>query len=130
MGPSVPSRGHRLQLEGHPPPSGASLLSDKKKEPKPKLFGPDIFRWGGGLPCEGVGAEKFGMSLETKETKLFWRDNPGFCWDIPEVPEKFEKKSLCSIFVPYFSCLIVGRGSGAFNCEGSGVCLRPGPQLA
>ena len=32
------------------------------------------------------------MSLETRETKLFRRDIPGFCRDIPEVPEKFEKQ--------------------------------------
>ena len=56
---------------------------------------------GGGLPREGVGAEKFGMSLETRETTLFWRDIPGFCRDIPDVPKKFEKISLCSILVPY-----------------------------
>ena len=31
-----------------------------------------LFRWGGGLPCEGVGAKKFGMSLD--------------CRDIPEIP--------------------------------------------
>ena len=41
------------------------------------------------------------MSLKTQGIKLFGRDIPGFCRDIPEVPEKFEKKSLCSIFVPY-----------------------------
>ena len=57
--------------------------------------------WGGDLPCDGVGAKKFGMSLETRETKLVWRDIPGFCWDIPVVPEKLEKKSLCSVFGPY-----------------------------
>ena len=75
--------------------------SGTKKEPKPKLLSPDIFWWGGGLPREGVGAKKFGMSLETQGIKLFWRDIPGFCRDIPEAPEKFEKKKgLCSIFVP------------------------------
>ena len=41
---------------------------------------------------KGVGAKKLGMSLETRETKLFWRDIPGCGRDIPEVPEKFEKK--------------------------------------
>ena len=66
--------------------------SGTKKEPKPKLSSPDIFWWGGGLPREGVGAKKFGMSLETQGIKLFWRDIPGFCRDIPEAPEKFEKK--------------------------------------
>ena len=35
---------------------------------------------------------KFGMFLETRETKLFWPNIPGFCWDIPAVPEKFEKQ--------------------------------------
>ena len=70
-------------------------FSGKKKEPKPKLLGPDILGWGGGLPREGGGGKKFGMSLETREIKLFWRDIPGFCR-----PEKFEKKSLGSIFVP------------------------------
>ena len=71
-----------------------------KKEPKPKLFGPDIFQWGRGLPRERVGAKKFDTSLETREIKLFGRDIPGFCRDIPGAPEKFEKKSLCSISVP------------------------------
>ena len=32
------------------------------------------------------------MPLETREIKLFGRDIPGFCRDIPEAPEKFEKK--------------------------------------
>ena len=69
------------------------INSGTKKEPKPKLFGPDIFRWGRGLPREGVGAKKFGMSLETREIKLFvGRDIPGFCRDVPAVPEKIEKK--------------------------------------
>ena len=61
---------------------------------------PNILWWCGGLLCEGVGAKKFGMSLETLETKLFGRDIPGICRDIPGAPEKFEEKSLCSIFVP------------------------------
>ena len=61
--------------------------SGKKKEPKPKLFGPDIFGWGGGLPREGVGAKKFGMSFETQGNQTFCRDIPGFCRHIPEVPD-------------------------------------------
>ena len=68
------------------------LKSGTKNEPKPKLLSLDIFRWGRGLPHEGVGAKKFGMPLETREIKLFGRDIPGFCWDIPGAPEKFEKK--------------------------------------
>ena len=60
------------------------LNSGKKKERKPKLFGPDIFvGWGGGLPREGVGAKKFGMSFEAQGIQTFSRDIPGFCQDIP-----------------------------------------------
>ena len=66
-------------------------LSGTKKEPKPKLLSPDVFRWGGGLPRERVGAKKFGMSLETQGIKLL-AGYPGICRDIPEAPEKFEKK--------------------------------------
>ena len=77
------------------------LCSGTKKEPKPKFFGPDISRSGWGLPREGVGAKKFGMSLEIRQIKLFGRDIPGFCRDIPAAPEKFEKKRLCPIFGPY-----------------------------
>ena len=77
--------------------------SGTKKEPKPKLLSPDIFWWGGGLPREWVGAKKFGMSLETREIKLFWRDIPGFCRDIPEAPEKFEKKMF-----GFNSCSLIG----------------------
>ena len=86
----------------HPRPSYLRcqplFLSCKKKEPKPKLFGPDIFQWGRGLPRERVGAKKFDMSLEAREIKLFGRDIPGFCRDIRGRPEKFEKKKVCVQF--------------------------------
>ena len=39
----------------------SSPMSGKKKEPKPKLFDPDFFGWGGGLPREGLGIKKFGI---------------------------------------------------------------------
>ena len=70
------------------------LISGTKKEPKPEFFSLDISWWGGGLPREGTGAKKFGMSLETQGIKLFCWDIPGFCRDIPEAPEKFEKKKV------------------------------------
>ena len=81
--------------------------SGRKKERKPKLFGPDIFQWGRGLPRERVGAKKFDTSLETREIKLLGRDIPGFCRDIPEVPEKFENKKK---FVFNFRSLIEEAG--------------------
>ena len=45
--------------------------SGTKKENKPKLSSPDIFRWGRGLPREGMGAKKFDMSFETRENNFF-----------------------------------------------------------
>ena len=51
------------------------------------------------------------MPLETRETKLFWRDIPGFCRDIPEAPEKFEKKK----FVFNFRSLAKGDRQEEFD---------------
>ena len=69
-----------------------ALNLGKTKEPKPNLFVQDIFGWGGGLPREGVGAKKFGMSFETQGNQTTWRDILGFCRDVLGAPEKFEKK--------------------------------------
>ena len=49
------------------------------------------------------GAKKLGMSLETREIKLFWWDIPGLCWDILAVPEKFEEKSCVQFLAPTVS---------------------------
>ena len=46
-----------------------------------------------------MGAKKFDMCLETREIKLFGRDIPGVCWDIPELTEKVEKKKVCVQFL-------------------------------
>ena len=48
-----------------------------EKEHKLKLLSPDLFRWGGVLPREGVGAKKFGVSLKTKEIQTFLAGCPG-----------------------------------------------------
>ena len=78
-----------------------TLKSGKKKEPKPKLFGPDIFGWGGGFARDGVGAKKFGMSFETQGYQTFWRDIPVFAGISRGRPKSLRKKGLCSILVPY-----------------------------
>ena len=75
-----------------------------REEHKPKLLSPDIFRWGRGLPPEGVGAKKFGMSLETREIKHFGRDVLGFSRDIPGAAEKFEKKGCVQCSSPRENC--------------------------
>ena len=68
----VPGRDSHAKLTGE-----ITLKSGKKKEHKPKLSSPDIFRWGGGLQREGVGAKKFGKPLEAREIKLFLAGYPG-----------------------------------------------------
>ena len=71
-----------------------------KKEPKPKLFDPDRFRWGRGLSHEGVGAKKLSMSLETREIKLFGGGkSPDSAGISRRCPKSLRRKSLCSILV-------------------------------
>ena len=60
----------------------SSVPCQEKKEHRPKLLGPDFLQWGGGLPREGVGVKKFGMSLETREHKLFG----GISQDVAGIP--------------------------------------------
>ena len=112
--PSAPRQTGEIQAKNFmtrfyrgPPPSPLVLglpreyqcyQSGKKKEPKPKSFGPGMFGWGGGLPR---GPKTSVCHSKPGTSKLFWRDIPGFCWDIPAVPEKFDKQKVCgSIFGP------------------------------
>ena len=70
------------------------LRSGTKKEPKPKLLSPDIFWWGGVFHVKGWVPKSSACPSK--------RGIPGFCREIPEAPEKFEKKKrLGSIFGPY-----------------------------
>ena len=86
-----------------------TFFQARKEKHKPKLSSPDILRWDRGLPREGLGAKKFGMCLGIGEMKLFGRDIPGFCWDIPGGARTVRtKKSLCSIFGPYSFTQSVG----------------------
>ena len=79
-----------------------------------------MFRWGGGLPCEGVGAKKFGVSFETQGSQTFWRDIPGFCPDIPGAPKKFEKKEFLFNFWSPVEC----RKWGFKICSSQGRSTR------
>ena len=49
---------------------------------------------------KGWGPKSSVCPSKPRETKLFWRDIPGFCRDIPEAPEKFEKKMFGFSFWP------------------------------
>ena len=79
--------------------AAAQRVQARKKEHKLKLLGPDIFRWSGGFPHEGVGAKSSASPSKFRKTN--------FSVGYPEilvgtsrgVPENFERKtSLCSIF--------------------------------
>ena len=55
-------QGHKIVSEFRKPGT--------KKEHKPKLLGPDMFRWGGGLPCGSVCASKPGKPNMTQNYYL------------------------------------------------------------
>ena len=69
---------------------GACLYrSAKKRKHTLKLFAPDIFGWGGGLPRDEVGAKKLRMPLETQGNETLGWISRDFCRVVPEAPEKF-----------------------------------------
>ena len=63
------------------------------------------------------------MSLETREIKVFWRDLPGFCRDIPAVPEKFENKKVC---VQFSSPNFAERSAFSNRCDFTVISNRCG----
>ena len=65
-----------------------SFLTKEENEPKPKLFGTDSFGLGGGLPHEGVGAEKFGMSPRNQGNQTFLAGYPGILLGYPRGARK------------------------------------------
>ena len=103
-----------------------------KKEPKPKLLSPDIFWWGGGLPREGVGAKKFGMSLETQGIKLSSilrgpgktgvrsRGVPRF-YRPPASRTPRDRTPAASLTAPFFACCGHEKGWEGGGVEGGGV---------
>ena len=77
-----------------------SKVQGRKRNPNPNFLvrissgGVGVFR------VNGWGPKKFGMSFETQGNQTFGRDVPGFCRDIPELPEKFEKRKFVFNFWP------------------------------
>ena len=80
-------------------------LQGKKRNPNPNFLIQIFSGRVGVFHVKGWGPKSSVCPSKPRETKLFRRDIPRFCLDIPGVPEKFEKKSLCSILVPYLSTL-------------------------
>ena len=55
---------------------------------------------GGGFHTKGWGPKSSVCHSKPRETKRFGGNSRDFCRDIPQVPEKFEKKCPCSILAP------------------------------
>ena len=73
---------------------------------KINFWGPETARWGGGLPREGVVAEKFVPSLESLSSLDFEERNPICAGNFagmsgtPGGVRKVCEKSFCAFFVP------------------------------
>ena len=63
--------------EGAPDTENPSCIQAGKKSTKINLLGPEIARWDGGLPREGVGVEKFVPSLKSLISLVFEGGNLG-----------------------------------------------------
>ena len=73
------------------PEHGSERSQGRKRNPNPNLL-VRIFSGGVGVfHVKGWGPKSSVCPSKPRE-KLFWRDIPGFCWDTPGVPEKFEEK--------------------------------------
>ena len=92
---------HRVPARWGDPARGIPTPKHQaRKRTKPKLLSPDIFWWGGGLPREGVGAKKFGMSLENPGNQTFLAGIRDFAGISQKRPKSLRKKCLGSILVP------------------------------
>ena len=78
-----------------------TLLSGTKKEHKPTLLSTDIFRWGRGLPREGVGPKSSMCPSKPGKSNFFGGISQDFAGISRKCPKSLRKKSLCSIFAPY-----------------------------
>ena len=103
----------------------------KEKSPDLKLLCPDIFWWGGGLSREGVGPKGSACPSKPRKTKHLGGVSRDFGWDIPGVPEKFEKESVefCAPSCIYFGIvlaqvLISLRSSRAVFRPDKACCLK------
>ena len=70
----------------------AAKVQGRKRNPNPNFL-VRIFSSGVGVfHVNGWGPKSSICPSKHRESNFFWRDIPGFCRDIPGVPEKFEKK--------------------------------------
>ena len=78
-------------------------IQARKRNPNPNFL-VRIFSGGVGVfHMKGWGPKSSVCPSKPRETKLLGGISRGYCWDIPGVPEKFEKKGLCSILVSHAS---------------------------
>ena len=92
-----------------------------QKRAQTRTFGSGYLPVGwGGLPREGLGAKKFGMSLEAHGKLCFGGISRDFGWDILGVHKKFESKKVCVQCLAPIQKLIIhfhgSRGSRGVRC--------------
>ena len=63
------------------------IYQARKRNPNLNFFGGV-----GVFHMKGWGGQKVRYVPRNQGKQAFWRDISGFCWDIPAVPERFEKK--------------------------------------
>ena len=73
----------------------------RKRNPNPNFLVRISSGGVGVFHVQGWGPKSFLCPSNPRETKLFWRDIPGFFAGYPGCPKSLRQKSLCSILVPY-----------------------------
>ena len=68
------------------------LKVKEEKRTQTQTFWSGYLQVGWGLPREGVGCKKFGMSIEAQRNQTFWRDIPGFLPGYPGGSRKVWEK--------------------------------------
>ena len=96
----------KITENGSRPEMAEKCHSGKTKSTKINFLGSETTRWGGGLPREGVVAEKFVLSLESLSSLGFEERNLGCAGNFAGISplgcsKSLCKKSSCAVFRSY-----------------------------
>ena len=105
---------------------GQKYGSGTEKEPKPKLFGPDISGGVGVFHVKGWGPKSSVCPSKPGKSNFLGGISRDFAGISRQCPKSLRKKSLCSILVPYDYSrknyfLIIFGGSAGKSCKSPGA---------